>query len=78
MKVTFYTKEECTLCDLALEMIMDLRDDPSFELDIVDITESPDAWAAYWDKVPVIKAWEQILRARIDESELRGFMIGKM
>ncbi len=47
MKVIFYTKENCSLCDLAHEMIRDLRENTSFELETVDITKSPDAWEAY-------------------------------
>ena len=78
MKVTFYTKENCSLCDLAREMIRDLRDDASFELEMVDITKSPDAWAAYREKIPVIEIGEEILWGRIDEDELRDFLLRKM
>lgn len=78
LKVTFYTKENCSLCDLAREMIMDLREDSSFELETVDITESPDAWEAYREKIPVIEVGEEILWGRIDEGELRDFFFGEM
>ena len=78
MKVTFYTKENCSLCDLAREMIRDLREDASFELETVDITESPDAWEAYREKIPVIEVGAEILWGRIDEGELRDLLLGKM
>ncbi len=78
MKVTFYTKENCSLCDLVREMITDLRDDASFELETVDITKSPDAWEAYREKIPVIEIGEEILWGRIDEGELRDFLLRKM
>lgn len=78
MKVTFYTKENCSLCDLAREMIIDLREDASFELETVDITKSQDAWAAYREKIPVIEIGEEILWGRIDEGELRDFLLRKM
>ncbi len=78
MKVTFYTKENCSLCDLAREMIRDLRDDASFELETVDITKSPDAWGTYREMIPVIEVGEEILWGRIDEGELRDFLLGKM
>ena len=78
MKVTFYTKENCRLCDLVREMIRDLRDDASFELETVDITKSPDAWEAYREMIPVIKVGEEILWGRIDEGVLRAFLLGKM
>ncbi|MBC8224675.1 glutaredoxin family protein [Candidatus Bathyarchaeota archaeon] len=38
MKMTFYTKENCSLCDFACEMIINLREDSSIELETVDIT----------------------------------------
>jgi len=78
LKVTFYTKENCSLCDLAREMIMDIRKDSSFELETVNIAESPDAWEAYREKIPVIEVGEEILWGRIDEGELRDFLIGEM
>ncbi len=78
MKVTFYTKENCSLCDLAREMIRDLREDASFELETVDITKSPDAWEAYREKIPVIEVGAEILWGRIDEGELRDFILRKM
>ncbi len=78
MKVTFYTKENCSLCDLAREMIRDLRDDASFELETVDITKSPDAWEAYREMIPVIEVGAEILWGRIDEGELRDFILRKM
>jgi glutaredoxin len=71
LKVTFYTKENCSLCDLAHEMMRDLREDASFELETVDITKSPDAWEAYREMIPVIQVGEEILWGRIDERELR-------
>ena len=77
MKVTFYTKNECTFCNLSLDMLRDLREALSLEFYIVDITGSLDAWRLYWDKIPVIEAGEEILSGRINESELRGFLLRK-
>ncbi len=78
MKVTFYTKENCSLCDVAREMIRDLRDYASFELETVDITKSPDAWGTYREMIPVIEVGAEILWGRIDERELRDLLLGKM
>ena len=77
LKVTLYTKENCSLCDLAGEMIRDLREDASFELETVDITKSPDTWAAYREMIPVVKVGEEVLWGRIDEEELKLFLLGK-
>jgi glutaredoxin len=78
LKVTFYTKENCSLCALAWEMIRDLREEASFELEAMDITESPEAWESYREMIPVIQVGEEILWGRIDEGELRDFIIGKI
>jgi len=78
LKATFYTKENCSLCDLAHEIIIDLREEASFELEIIDITKSPRAWEAYREKIPVIKVGAAILWGRIDEGELRDLLHGKI
>jgi len=76
LKVTFYTKENCSLCELAHEMIIDLREEESFELEIIDIAESPDAWNAYREMIPVIEVGEKRLWGRIDENELKYLICG--
>ena len=78
LKVSFYTKENCSLCDFAFEMIRDLKENSSFELETVDITKSPDAWEAYREMIPVIVVGEKILWGRIDEGELRDLLFGEM
>jgi glutaredoxin len=77
LKVTFYTKENCSLCDLARDMLSDLMEDVSFELEAVDVAKSPDAWAAYHEMIPVIQVGEEILWGRIDEGELKAFLLGE-
>ena len=50
MKATFYTKDNCSLRDLAHEMMIDLREEESFELEMIDITKSPETWGANREK----------------------------
>jgi len=78
LKVTFFTKENCSLCDLAYDMLFDLRKDASFTIEAVDITKSPDAWESYHEMIPVIRVGEEILWGRIDENELREFLLRNM
>jgi glutaredoxin len=78
LKVTFYTKENCSLCELAHEMIRGLMEEAPFELETVDIAESPDAWDAYREMIPVIEIGEKRLWGRIDGDELRSLLLGKM
>jgi glutaredoxin len=77
LKVTFYTKENCSLCDMAREMLDDLRDYAWLEIEAVDVTKSPDAWAEYREMIPVIEVGDDILWGRIDENELREVLINK-
>jgi glutaredoxin len=77
LKVTFYTKEKCSLCELAYTMIIDLREDISFELKIVDITKSDDVWEAYHEMIPVVEIEEEKLWGRINESELLKLLSSK-
>ncbi len=77
MKVTFYTKEKCSLCELAYEMLLDLREEISFELKLVDISKSDDAWEAYQDMIPVVEIGEEKLWGRINENELIKLLSSK-
>ena len=77
MKVTFYTKEKCSLCELAYSMIIDLREEISFELKLVDITKFDDAWEAYHEMIPVVEVGEEKLWGRINESELIELLSSK-
>ncbi len=77
MKVTFYTKEKCGLCEIAYAMIIDLREEISFELEIVDVTKSDNAWEAYREMIPVVEVGEEKLWGRINESELIELLSSK-
>ena len=75
--MTFYTKEKCSLCELAYAMIIDLREEISFELKLVDITKFDDAWEAYHEMIPVVEVGEETLWGRINESELIELLSSK-
>ena len=62
-KVTFYTKENCLLCDEALDLLRVLQDLESFQLEVKDIYENDDLLEEYQLIIPVIK---------IDKEELSG------
>jgi hypothetical protein len=54
-KVTFYTKLNCSLCDKAYHMLMELVYDVPLEIDVIDITQAhSEVEAKYAERIPVI------------------------
>jgi len=75
--LTFFTRERCHLCDVALAAVEHVRTTLPFTLEIIDLdTEAPaEKRAAYdWD-VPVIEIdGRKIMKHRIDEARLRRLL----
>lgn len=71
--VTFYTRENCHLCDVALEAVERVRSNEPFELVLVDLDHeaSPEKKTAYdWD-IPVIEIdGRKLMKHRVDEARL--------
>jgi glutaredoxin len=75
LRLTFYTKDHCSLCEKAFHLLQELRQEYGFELDVVDITQSEKAWEAFRHMVPVVSmAGEVKAFGRIDEDELRAIL----
>ena len=55
-KVTLYTKLDCSLCDKAYQILLDVTFDMPLEIDIVDITHihNGEVNANYATRIPVI------------------------
>uniref|UniRef100_A0A7S3JTS6 Glutaredoxin-like protein n=1 Tax=Aureoumbra lagunensis TaxID=44058 RepID=A0A7S3JTS6_9STRA len=55
--VTLYTKEGCTLCDVAKDVLSDLRNEVPHTLDLIDIEDDDqqEAFEAYKYDIPVLK-----------------------
>ncbi len=54
-KVTFYTKQKCSLCDQAYEMLMQLINDIPMEINVIDITHPHNRQGGKYDeRIPVI------------------------
>ena len=51
----FYTKENCHLCDVALEIVKRAAKKLRFTLETVDITQSDDLMMKYGIEIPVIE-----------------------
>jgi hypothetical protein len=53
--VTFYTKLNCSLCDEAYQMLMDIAFDTPLNIDIVDITHAHNnVEERYAHRIPVV------------------------
>jgi glutaredoxin len=71
--VTFYTRNNCHLCDEALEVVERVRTSEPFELVLVDLDRdaSLEKKTAYdWD-IPVIEIdGRKMMKHRVDEARL--------
>ena len=73
LKVTFYTKAGCHLCDEAREMLDEIAAHKDYELTEIDIRTHPDIFGTYRYRIPVILLNETIVaEGRIEYSELEN------
>ena len=56
VRLTFYFRQGCHLCDDMWEQLQTMRADRSFELTPVDVDEEPALRERFGDKVPVLTA----------------------
>jgi glutaredoxin len=73
VKITFYTRDGCHLCDVALAVVEAVRAEEPFELAVIDLDrEAPaDKRAAYDWEVPVIELdGRKIAKYAIDAARL--------
>jgi glutaredoxin len=77
VQVTVYTREECHLCEEAVESIRSVADDADVDLDLelVDVDEDQSLRERYGDSVPyVLVGGRPAFKYRVDESELRELL----
>ncbi|SDO40719.1 glutaredoxin family protein [Alkalicoccus daliensis] len=55
MKLYFYTKENCPLCDKAWAKLEDLQREKNFEIEVRDIYTNDDWLEVYQIRIPVIE-----------------------
>lgn len=71
IKVTFYTKAGCHLCEDARELLEDLAQETSYVLTEIDIRSDMAIFEMYRYRIPVIVIeQEMLLEGRIDADEL--------
>ncbi len=77
VQVTVYTREECHLCEDAVDSIRSVADDAGVDLDLelVDVDDDPSLRERYGDSVPyVLVEGRPAFKYRVDERELRDLL----
>jgi glutaredoxin len=72
--VTVYTREDCSLCEVARETIEAVAADLdlTIDLDMVDVDEDPELAAEYGERVPyVLVDGHPAFKYTVDERDLR-------
>ncbi len=73
--IEFYTRPGCHLCEEALRVLEVIRSEFDFEIQRVDISESPELDELYGTQIPVAKLdGRTILKHRADEKLLRRLL----
>ncbi|MEE8161955.1 MAG: glutaredoxin family protein [Acidobacteriota bacterium] len=73
--IEFYTRPGCHLCEEALQVLEVIRSEFDFEIQVVDISESPELDELYGTQIPVAKLdGRTILKHRADEKLLRRIL----
>lgn len=77
-KLTFFTKDECPLCDAAKFVIDRVSHQFVFELEVIDITQPDNAgwFERYKNDIPVLHIDdEERFKHRVDEGKLRAALL---
>ncbi len=76
-KLTFYTRSDCHLCDMALESIERVRSDIAFDLEKIDISADSELSERYGELIPVGNIdGVTVFEYRVDEQRLRDMLAG--
>ena len=73
--IEFYTRPGCHLCEEALQVLEVIKSEFDFEIQVVDISESPELDELYGTQIPVAKLdGRTILKHSADEKLLRRIL----
>ena len=71
MRLKLYTKPGCPLCEEAIELLDDVRQDVDFELETVNIYQSQELFDRYRYRVPVLRVGDRdVLELRFTREAL--------
>lgn len=75
MKVTYYTKENCSLCDKGLMVLKDINKDIPLEIEMVDIYKDDELLEKYQIMIPVIEInGIEVDCGILSEAKIRSFL----
>ena len=75
LNVTIYSKNNCHLCDVAIETLLKVRKEFPFSLTEIDIEKDKEIFEKYKYLIPVIEIdGEKIFNYKIDENELKKIL----
>jgi hypothetical protein len=85
LRITFYTKDDCELCQAAKATLLAVQHELGFALDEIDITTDPALYEAFHAEIPVgYLDGRKLFKFRIDAAQLRrqlqrrgGWRIGR-
>ncbi|MEI8033161.1 MAG: glutaredoxin family protein [Chlorobiaceae bacterium] len=70
--VTLYGKEECCLCNQAMEILLKVRESVPFDLEKIDISADPELLLRFEREIPVIFVdGRKMFRYRVKEDRFR-------
>lgn len=71
VRLVLISKDDCPLCDEALEVIESVRRRHPFRLEVVKMVEGDEWYDRYWDKIPVgLVDGRMIFKYRITPDEI--------
>ena len=75
MKLTFYGKAGCHLCEEAYADVLAVRDEAGFELEVHDVSRDPRLNREYGERVPVLAAdGRDVLELGFDAASVRAVL----
>ncbi|RXJ01744.1 glutaredoxin family protein [Anaerobacillus alkaliphilus] len=75
MKVTYYSKENCSLCDKGLLVLEQINKDFPLTIEVVDIYKDDDLLMKYQIMIPVVEiAGEEVDYGILSEAKIRDFL----
>ena len=71
VEMIFLSKDDCHLCDTALEVVEGLQRKHRFDLRVIKISRGDDWYEQYWDKIPVgLSGGRMLFKYRVDPEAL--------
>jgi uncharacterized membrane protein len=70
LNITFYTRENCSLCDQALSELEQIKDEIPFNLSLIDIDSDQALQKKYLELIPVVEIGPYTLKAPFTKQEL--------